>query len=155
MTVSVMALFCEDIREEKDGIVSLMGILPDTVNVAQIQSPSDEGAMTRVLSKFCFFARINFDPKDNPPEPSLRLVFPDGQTVDFGKVEAATVQKAITEALTAGTPLAGVISRAVLAGFRAPVGTVKLEVSLGGITHLAGAITFLHATSSTAPLQPS
>ena len=159
MTLSVMALFCEDIREEKDGIVSLIGIIPDTINLMHATAgaavPSGDTA-ARVLSKLCIYTRINFEPEYDLREPELRLALPNGEVVSLGKIEATTVRQARSDATTKGAPLAGVISRAVLAGFRAPTGTVKLEVIVGDETYLAGAITFQSTdSSSTASPPPS
>ena len=53
--VNVMALFCEDIREEKDGVVSLIGIIPDNVNVDVNMSalPSEPSAPPKIGTVAC------------------------------------------------------------------------------------------------------
>lgn len=157
MTISVMALFCEDIREEKDGIVSLMGILPDNLSLSPLPTgtitPGD--ATARFLGKLCIYTRINFDPTYELPEAELRLVLPNQEVIPLGKIETATINQAKSEATTKGIPLAGVISRAVMAGFRAPIGVVRLEVIVGQETHVAGAVVFHSIASSSAPPPPA
>jgi hypothetical protein len=145
--VTVMALFCEDIREEKDEVITLVGIIPDTVNVATSRKERSGltaiGVDTRVLAKLCMYVRINFDPDYELPEPKIRLIQPDNVSIELGTIDAATVQKARSDAKSKGNLLAGVISRVTLGGFKLPrTGTLKLEVQLEKEVHLAGALNF-------------
>ncbi len=148
MTLNILALFCEDIREEMGGVLSLIGVIPDNVNVSNLPNEAssippkiDIGA--KVLSKLCVFVRINFDPEYELPEGKLRLVLPNDEKIELGNIDSATIKKAQREAKEKGNPLAGVISRAVLGGFRIPkLGVLKLEAVFGGEVHIAGAINF-------------
>jgi hypothetical protein len=141
---NVMAIFCEDIREEKDNVLTLVGMMPDNVIVEAI--PSEIGTTEisqRVLSKLCIYLRINFDPDFELNISAIRIVLPDNTTASGGEVNLELLRKAKTEAKTGGNALAGVIQRIVLGGFRAPDnGSIKLEVDINGETYLAGALAF-------------
>jgi hypothetical protein len=141
---NVMALFCEDIREEKGDIVTLVGILPDFVKVEEA-SPSGvtEGQSAKFLSKLCIYLRINFDPTVDLGTPQVGLTMPNGERIMLGSIGADVVEKAKSQAKEQGNLLAGVISRVVLAGFRPPKGVVKVEVEISGETTLAGVVNFV------------
>ena len=141
LPISIMALFCEDIREEKNDIVTLIGILPDTVNVEA--PPSESPAqITKLLSKLCIYVRINFDPTMELGTAQIWLAMPEGERLALGEIGSDIAEKSQQEATARGNLLAGVVSRVVLAGFQPPKGAVKVEVSVKGETHVAGAITF-------------
>ena len=147
--VSVIALFCEDIREEKDDVVTLIGLMPDNVNVVM-------GHGGRILSKICLYVRLNFDPEYNLGEVKMNLITPDNARLPLGSIDLETVNVARSQAKARGNPIAGVISRAVLAGVRPATGPLCVEVSYQDMTHLAGALNFevKEASPSDAP-QPS
>ena len=144
LPLNIMALFCEDIREEKGDVVSLMGVMPDTVNLVQgveVKEKDAKGA-NAILPKLCMYIRINFDADFDLPEPRMRLAMPDGQNVEVGAIQADVVSKARQQAKEKGNPLAGVISRVVIAPFRPPEGVMKLEVLISDVAHLAGSLNF-------------
>lgn len=161
-TLTVMGLFCEDIREERDGIVSLVGIFPDNVDNIEVTG-GDHGSVKlerdmKMLSKLCMYVRVNFDPDYDLPEPKMRLIQPNGEHVDLGIIEMPIVSKARTDAKAKGNILAGVVARISIGGFRAPKsGLLQLQVILGDEAHLAGALNFRFkaSKSSSEPPQPS
>lgn len=146
---NLMALFCEDIREEKGGSLMLIGLLPDTVN---LKAPDATGTITQIeedqepdklLAKLCVYLRINFDPAFDLGEPTMRLVLPNDEAIPIGTISAAVAKKAASEAKEKGNLFAGLISRAVLVGFRPPkMGTVKVEITISGKAYVAGALNF-------------
>lgn len=146
--LSVMGLFCEDIREEKSGIFTLVGILPDTVNVnRQAISSASTGAfgnVPRLLLKLCIYLRINFDPNAFTGVPQAYLVVPDSPTIDLGGVDAPLVEKAKTEAIQKGNELAGIILRSEFIGFQPPTNdSIQLRVAIEGEEYLAAAVRFV------------
>lgn len=151
---NVMTVFCEDIREEKNETFTLIGVLPDTMNVSAPSDGDKAGTSivdpsVRPLTKLCVYTRVHFDPKKDIGEPSFRLILPNDQTVNLGLVEAAMIKKARDEAIANGNILAGVVGRAVLGGFQLPkLGVLKLEVDIGGKTYLGGSLNFREAPTS-------
>ena len=138
-----MALFCEDIREELHGVFTLVGLLPDNVNVNAISADgknADGGG--RVLGKLCAFIRINFPPEQPPKEIKIRLLFGDGEEHDLGDVAQKTIDDAVQKALERKNALAGVISRAVFGGFnfQKAAGNLKINVIIDGEPHFAASL---------------
>lgn len=151
LQTSAIAIFCEDIREEQNSIVTLVGVMPDNVNVARPGESQDNEAASRHLSKLCIYVRVNFDPGAQYRSGSLRLILPDETVLDLGAIDAATMQKARDNAVSKGNTLAGLITRAVLAGFTLPrLGVVKVEVLLDDQIFLAGALNFVTMTNEEA-----
>ena len=82
-----MAFFCEEIREEQNGVFTLIGLLPDKVNVSAmtIDGKGVSGNNTKVLGKLCVFTRINFLPERKPKEIRLKLLIGDEEH-DLGEI---------------------------------------------------------------------
>ena len=142
---NIMALFCEDIREEKSGTFTLISILPDNVTVAKPTSERDDskGIQHRALSRICVYVRINFDPNYDLPDPSMRLVSPDGNIMELGNIGAEVIARARDEAKARGNTLAGVIFRATFERFQVQKsGAVTLEIQFGDEVQIAGALNF-------------
>jgi hypothetical protein len=144
---NVMALFCEDIREEKNNNFTLVGVIPDNVELIAPEGMSiggvTEGELPRILSKLCAYVRVNFDPDFDIGVPELRLVMPDGMVQPVGNIGADVVKKSQADAKANNNILAGVISRITLSGFRVlKMGPMKLEVVINGEAHVAGALMF-------------
>ena len=99
----VVGLFCEDVRQEKQGY-SLIGILPDNVNV-----PSIPG----MFPKLGLYVRLNVDPAADVGPISLRLRLPDGTESDLTGFDAEFVKETQKEAASKGAPWAGFIVTAV------------------------------------------
>lgn len=152
---SVMALFCEDIREEKGDVVSLVGVMPDNVELVQSDgTPGSviEGEAPRIMAKLCVYFRINFDPSFDIGTPDLHLIMPDGDVLPVGKISEDIVRKARAQAKEKNNVLAGVISRVVMAGFKPPkMGPMKLEAVINGESYIAGALSFRLKEEKAAP----
>lgn len=150
-STNVMALFCEDIREEKHGVFTLVGLLPDNVNVSAmtIDGKDASGGNTKVLGKLCVFIRINFAPERKPKEIKLKLLFGEEER-DLGEIEKKTIDEAAQKASERNNALAGVISRAVFGGFnfQRAAGQVKIKVIIDDEPHLAAALNISFASDS-------
>jgi hypothetical protein len=109
MIVAVIALFCDDIREEKIGTVSVIGIYPDNINVPKVPL---------ALPKCGIYTRISFPVNNEPPERiALLLVHADGTEVPLTILNTELIKKARSEAQAKGAPKAGLISTALLVPF--------------------------------------
>ncbi|SRR6266545_1445693 len=103
-----VGVFCDDIREEKSGQDTIIGILPDNMKLSQIPG---------VLPKLGIYIRIHIDPKNPPKEIRARLSTPWGQDFDVGHVDHATIATALKQAAVRDLPLAGIVLKAILAPF--------------------------------------
>lgn len=131
---SAVALFCQDIREEIGGTVTLVGVTPDNGAVAEIPSS---------IPKFCAYIRVNF-PSNAPPDSlSTYLVLPDGSEVGHSDHDTEPLRRASAEALAKGNPLVGSVGRIVGINFTIPSeGLVKAMVRFNGEDRMAGFIRF-------------
>jgi hypothetical protein len=139
---SIIALFCEDIREEKSGELTLVGILPDNASVPPLPEGLPTGAVGG-MPKLCIYIRMNFDPRNDLEHISTKVIFPDGTERNVNAMDDGIVAKAKAEAVEQGNPLASVISRIEMAPFPIPtIGRMRLEMTIGSQTYLCGALNF-------------
>ena len=145
---SVIALFCEDIREEKSGALTLVGVLGDNVNVP----PQPECLNTvAMLPRLCVYLRVNFDVSAELGPVTFRIIMPDGTEVPAGGVDQATLAQA-RETREKGNPMGGVISRFQFGGLvMKKLGRMTVEATIGDQKYLAG---FLNFTSEGAATNP-
>lgn len=158
-SLSIMGFFCEDIREESGDIFTLIGLVPDNVNVQEfkrgIESAGVSLSSNRIVTKLCVFVRANFDPDDPTQEILLRLILPNEQKIDLGGADATLLQQSKQQAKDKENPLAGITLRAILGGFNLPkLGIVRLEAVIDGNPRLLAAVHFTaveKSISATAP----
>lgn len=134
---SVVALFCEDIRAERSGAFSLVGIMPDNANIpipVPLQ-PNQRG----IMPKLCIYIRINIDATDVVKNISTKMTLPDGNVLDLGIVAPHVIEAAFQGAKDKGSPLAIVVLRAEFPGFPiTALGRIIVEVTVDDETFLAG-----------------
>lgn len=129
-----IALFCEDIREEKAGTVTLVGVMPDNTELPQVPV---------IFGKLCFYVRFHLEPGVDPGEVSVKLSFPDGNVTTLGGFEPDLVKKVIRGAADSGTPFAGLVFTAVAAPFPIPMpGRVVVIAKIGETETPCGALNF-------------
>lgn len=137
---SAIALFCEDIREERNGGTSLVGVTSDNIGV-----PAFPGSMP----KLGIFIRLNFNPDDQLKNIMPRLTFPDGHSVDFNSVGEAEIERAKREAIEKDSPLAGIVFRLLALNFGVPSkGRLLLDLVIDGEPQLCGSLNFELAKDS-------
>ena len=149
MLPSVMALFCEDIREEPGSVYTLIGIFPDNVNFVIGDDSATGTAPNRIVSRFAIFLRLNFDPK-NPPEAGyISLLDPSGERMRLSEIDEKTIRESAQSAKDKGNIVAGIITRVGFAQFPLLNGMFRVELTLGSENYLAGAL------NVTIPSQPT
>ena len=122
--LSVVGMFCEDIREEMSGQDMLIGILPDNLDV-----PTFPGAMP----KLGFYVRFHMDPAVDPGPLALRIRMPDGTERAHAVIDPTVVSKTRADAQASGSPIAGLITKTIIAPFRIDgPGRILLIVTQGG-----------------------
>jgi hypothetical protein len=142
-----LALFCEDIRQEKNDISSLVGILPDNISV--------EG-FPGFAPKLGVYIRINFDPKKKLVPISYELTLPDGKIIATENVKPQIAEKAQADSLRDENPIASLVSRVVMSPFPfEQAGRIRVFVIVGDERLLAGSLNIRPATSSSETLPPS
>jgi hypothetical protein len=131
MLLSAIGFFCEDIREETKGTFSLVGVVPDTMELPAIPA---------TLPKLALFVRLRFS-LDHKPE-SLRLVlrWPGGSDQELSRTPPQLIEDAITKTKQGPFPYAGVNLNVIFSPLKVPVrGLAKATVYYsGGETDVAG-----------------
>lgn len=132
---NVLGLFCEDVREEKGGSVTLVGLMPDNINLDVIGEAPPDAA--RTMPKVCIYARVNFDVDQPVKNVDLHLIFTDTVSIPIGKIDGNVIDLAVKQAKEKDLPFAGVTMRAAINALNVPKpGIVRLEALVDGKTTL-------------------
>jgi hypothetical protein len=99
---SAVAIFAEDVREERAGTVSLIGILPDTVVLS---------AFPAVLPRLNLYIRISYDPNDPPSDVSCGLRINDEPPLLTQDFAAEPLAQAVAETVAGGGRIGTIIAR--------------------------------------------
>jgi len=108
MTQAV-AIFCEDIREEASGQVTLVGVFADNLEVP---------AVPGLMPKLCLYVRVHLDIGHKPSRITSVLTDIDGSEIPLGGMEGGGLDSAFEEAESFGVPYVGVILRGIFSPFR-------------------------------------
>ena len=146
--ISVVGIFCEDIREEKTGQDTLIGILPDNMTIV---------GGGNSIPKLCLYVRIHFNPRIDPGSIFLRVLSPNDEVVGTNEFSQELLRDTRQKALENDAPITGLISKLTWVGF--PVKTPGRVRALLRIGHdeelLCGALNFkIRAASSTSEQRP-
>jgi hypothetical protein len=130
---SIVAFFCEDIREEKSNRHSVVGLLGDNLTV-----PSVPG----LLPRLGVYARGRFDIEKPPKSFVVRLVFPwQEEPIQVGQMLPEEIQTAFDKAQNSGRDSLGIMVRSVFSPF--PIrgaGRIRILVETGSKVWDAGVL---------------
>ena len=143
---SAIGMFCEDIREEKNGQDILVGILPDSLTIAQTPS---------FIPKLGLYIRVHV--RVDAPCHSLhsRLVNTDGTHIDFPPFDPSEIEKSFQGSLETGMTFTGLIMKAIMGPFPVPkVGIIRAYLSIDDEEFEAAALNILEDKSLLATQVP-
>jgi hypothetical protein len=146
--VRAMGIFCEDIREEAQGMHSIVGIFPDNLNV-----PHVPGA----VPKIGFYVRITVPGSAEVEEASVAILFPDGEERTLLSLEKELLAKAAQEARDTDMPFGTVVAKAIASPFPFPsVGRFKLVLRVDGAELVCATLNVQQtpALTSASPSEP-
>jgi hypothetical protein len=133
MALQVFGIFCEDIRQEKSGQVSIIGSLPDNIQMpAPPDSLKSEEVLKAVMPKLGLYLRLALPLKGSGKPMPIKLVMPDGSDLPLGDIDAELIAKARREARENNLPLAGIVFHALLEGFRIMPGIISAVLDSEG-----------------------
>lgn len=151
MNVNVVGLFCEDIRAETSGQFTLVGTLPDNVNV-----PAPQGGKGHaVIPKLALFIRINLPIGVKPDRMSITLQNSKGGTSSLGPIEQNLIEQSMADAKKNGLPFAGIIHHVVFKAFPIMEPSVFTAVLHMGDKQYTCAVMNVSQPSTTASEPPS
>lgn len=132
--ISIVALFCSDVRQERGGTETIVGVFPDNVDVPSIPSG---------FTQLCVYVRMHVRPSFCPTKIITRLVLPDGSELDRSEMEMGLFERSREKAVAGKSAYFGLIARFVMAPM--PItqeGRLQAIVSVDGKDHIAGALNF-------------
>jgi hypothetical protein len=142
MEFSAIALFCEDIREEKSGQDTIVGILPDNINVRRLPA---------VLPKLAIYLRFHLNAASEFKIIRTRLRVPGADELPLAILDHGLLTEVRTNALSSGMPIAGLISRTMFAPFPVSVaGKFEVIADVEGTDHICGALNVVSLEQSAA-----
>ncbi|MCB9947887.1 MAG: hypothetical protein H6842_08670 [Rhodospirillaceae bacterium] len=133
---SVVGLFCDDIREEKSGQHSLIGIYSDNINMPSLPS---------AFPKLAIYIRITLDVTDPVKEIALSIVAPGAEEKILATLEENFIRSAQAESANKSMPTTTLISQIVTSPYvvRDP-GMIVLKVLIEGVEYLSALMNVHH-----------
>src|SRR5258705_6911835 len=132
---SVVSIFCEDIREERSGQDTIIGILPDNMLVPMSGTPRPMQA----LPKLCVYVRIHLDIDSRPQSISSGLFSPDGIELVLQTWDPSTIDTAYSQARANGMPVVGLVLKAIMGPFPVPSpGKIVSKVTIDDVEFIGG-----------------
>jgi hypothetical protein len=147
-TWNAIGLFCEDIREEKSGQDTIIGILPDNLNLPSLREPN----MQPLLPKFCSYVRVSLDIQDKPKGLAVKLMDTKGSLITQGAWDQSVIDKAFSDAAANNMLIVGLIWKMVASPF--PVmsaGKITASLIVNGAEHIVGALNIIAPTATASP----
>jgi hypothetical protein len=136
----IIALFCEDIREEKSGQDTLVGILPDNLNIVNLPG---------MLSKLGIYIRIQLEHEDNPQTIKIRVKGPLSQHLEIGSLDHL-IGQAKSQAQEKGFPFAGLVAKSIISPFPVQeLGKIEAIVEIDGTEYICGALNIIQSPMAT------
>jgi hypothetical protein len=137
---SSICFFCEDIREEKSGADTLVGVLPDVLNIPTTPV---------LLPKLALYFRIVFPLLKTPTKISSHLQTPwQSELINFGEIPEAQMASAIDDARAQHNDGVRFNAKIILSPFSITMeGKIYAITSIDNTNILAGSLKFVIPTS--------
>jgi hypothetical protein len=135
-----IGLFCEDIREELSGSHSIIGVMPDNIN---IQGPGiREPGGQLIFPKMGFYVRANFETRQTAPRRiATEVRIPGREVMKLGVLGPETIEKAFADSATNNQPFVGVIFKSVVAPISiSQSGIATLQIIVDGQEQICGTL---------------
>jgi hypothetical protein len=149
--ISVMCVFCEDIREEKSEQVTIVGVLPDNLNIA-VLSPPPTPTSKALLPKFGVYLRINLSADmERPKNVSAKVLNTGGEIIYQTEWASEVIDKGFVDTETNRLPLLGLLLKVVVAPLPVSAGKITAIVTIDDTDHLAGVLNIIFPNASQPP----
>jgi len=136
--ISAVAIFCEDIREEKSGQDTIVGTLPDYLAIENAPQISSSRPM---LPRLAMYARIQFDIDETPGDIAVALLDANGAVVAQTGFDPAVVKKSFSDTKANKMPLVNLIMKVIIGPF--PIvrpGKIIAKLKIGDSERVIGAL---------------
>jgi hypothetical protein len=132
-----VAIFCEDIREERSGQDTLVGIISDNIALPMIPA---------LMPRLGVYIRAHFDIATSPERVSASVRFPWDQRIELGAAEIPIVEMAFKEAKAQQNPAAGVVMKGLFSLLPIQTnGVITVMLEVGDREYQAGTLNIILA----------
>lgn len=139
LPISGIALFSEDVRREMDNLVTVVGVMPDNLEV-----PGFPGA----LAKLALYARIHIDIDFDPNPLRLHIAVNGTKSFEITSFEADLVNRTREDARDKQNPYAGLLAHSVFSPFPVPeAALLEVVMSYGNEEAVIGALRISGSTA--------
>jgi hypothetical protein len=138
MSHNCIGLFCEDIREEVGGPYTIVGVMPDNINVA---GPAGaESGLPLMLPKMGIYLRVNLDASKRPKGAvTARATIPGLDDVQIGELGEVAIKAAYVDSKAKKQSVVGLIFKAILSPVQfKQSGLAVIYVKIDGAEIIAG-----------------
>lgn len=138
MSIQAIGLFCQDVRVEIENAISIIGVMPETANIAEFVPGRT------VVARLALYIRVHFDLDDKIGSMSVRLQLPgNASDLDLGQIDDAVIKTSYENGLKAGSPYGSLYLRIDMSPFPIPaLGWLKAILSTDGREMLVAALRF-------------
>ena len=140
---SVITFFCDDVREEKSGMDTLIGIYPDNIN-----APSFPFS----FPKLAIYTRLNIDIEDSLGDIKISVSIPGSKTTILSTLSAEYASKSQADASQNNSPMVGLISKAIAISLSiSEPGQLRTTVTIGEEKYVGGVLNIRQVPSPADP----
>jgi hypothetical protein len=104
--ISAIAVFCSDVRQERGGTETIVGVFPDSVNVPKIP-----GAFAQMY----VYVRMHMLSSFRPSSIVTKLLLPDGTELERSQIEPELIERTREKAIASNSPYMGLIAKFAMA----------------------------------------
>jgi hypothetical protein len=146
---SAVAIFSEDIREEKSGQDTVVGTMPDNLNVTNAPPAPNLRAL---MPRLGIYVRVNFLNDEKPKEAAVKILNTDGSLITQGGWDQSVIDKAFDDAKTNQMPFVGFIFKVVVGPLPiASGGKITAIVMVDGSETIIGALNIIIPAPNVSP----
>lgn len=106
--IIIVGIFCEDIREDAEGLFTLVRVFPDTVILSSFPN---------MLRSLAFYLRVNVERSFEPTPVRVVLRVRGQQDMPLTILDVDIIQQAQAEAVSQGLPFGTIVTTAAASGF--------------------------------------
>jgi len=129
---SAIAIFCDDIRAEKAGTDTIVGVLPDNINVPD---------MPGIFPRLAVYIRLHIFDFESAPSIKIKIVDGKGELIYENVPEQMELEKIVKSTSKEKVGFLGFLSRVTMTPFIVDCdSTFKVYAEVNGIEKLAGAL---------------
>lgn len=141
----IVAVFCDDVREEKTGADTIVGVMKDSIRVSQLPG---------IAPKLFVYLRINATFDALSKQVSVRLDTPWGETIPLGEITDELADEARQTFEKHGAPIVTVIAKTEFVPFKfIRPGRLSVVATVGGVDRVVGTLNVIGTEVSESELQ--